>query len=139
MWKPLFIKMLTLSFEVAETLKEFCVMNAKKGSLKKKSSFRKQDRATLRDCVTGVLQCPCCLDVSRASSARGKEHKLTWFRSIPFFPWRPISKKSFLQHVEELCTNNNLKFQEEFSVCCQQLSQHCKTSGSFLGHISCPF
>ncbi|XP_068417378.1 phosphatidylinositol phosphatase PTPRQ isoform X7 [Eschrichtius robustus] len=28
---------------------------------------------------------------------------------------RPISKKSFLQHVEELCTNNNLKFQEEFS------------------------
>ncbi|EMP36509.1 Phosphotidylinositol phosphatase PTPRQ, partial [Chelonia mydas] len=28
---------------------------------------------------------------------------------------RPISKKSFLQHVEELCTDNNLKFQEEFS------------------------
>ncbi|KAK2498862.1 hypothetical protein MC885_017845 [Smutsia gigantea] len=28
---------------------------------------------------------------------------------------RPISKKSFLQHVEELCINNNLKFQEEFS------------------------
>ncbi|XP_063998932.1 phosphatidylinositol phosphatase PTPRQ [Pogoniulus pusillus] len=28
---------------------------------------------------------------------------------------KPVSKKSFLQHVEELCTNNNLKFQEEFS------------------------
>ncbi|XP_052021224.1 phosphatidylinositol phosphatase PTPRQ [Apodemus sylvaticus] len=28
---------------------------------------------------------------------------------------KPICKKSFLQHVEELCTNNNLKFQEEFS------------------------
>ncbi|XP_076189725.1 phosphatidylinositol phosphatase PTPRQ isoform X2 [Aptenodytes patagonicus] len=28
---------------------------------------------------------------------------------------KPISKKSFLQHVEELCTNNNLKFQQEFS------------------------
>ncbi|KAG8439517.1 hypothetical protein GDO86_005642 [Hymenochirus boettgeri] len=28
---------------------------------------------------------------------------------------KPISKKGFLQHVEELCTNNNLKFQEEFS------------------------
>ncbi|XP_053260707.1 phosphatidylinositol phosphatase PTPRQ isoform X4 [Podarcis raffonei] len=27
---------------------------------------------------------------------------------------RPIGKKCFLQHVEELCTNNNLKFQEEF-------------------------
>ncbi|KAM6153634.1 phosphatidylinositol phosphatase PTPRQ [Erethizon dorsatum] len=27
---------------------------------------------------------------------------------------KPISKKSFLQRVEELCTNNNLKFQEEF-------------------------
>ncbi|XP_078504107.1 phosphatidylinositol phosphatase PTPRQ [Lissotriton helveticus] len=28
---------------------------------------------------------------------------------------KPISKKAFLQHVEELCANNNLKFQEEFS------------------------
>ncbi|XP_072123607.1 phosphatidylinositol phosphatase PTPRQ isoform X3 [Mobula birostris] len=34
-----------------------------------------------------------------------KEEKLT----------RPINKKSFLQHVEELCVNNNLKFQEEFA------------------------
>nr|XP_033808593.1 phosphatidylinositol phosphatase PTPRQ isoform X3 [Geotrypetes seraphini] len=28
---------------------------------------------------------------------------------------RPVSKKIFLQHVQELCMNNNLKFQEEFS------------------------
>ncbi|XP_056430425.1 phosphatidylinositol phosphatase PTPRQ isoform X2 [Hyla sarda] len=28
---------------------------------------------------------------------------------------RPVSKKAFLQHIEELCANNNLKFQEEFS------------------------
>ncbi|KAM4676019.1 phosphatidylinositol phosphatase PTPRQ [Discoglossus pictus] len=28
---------------------------------------------------------------------------------------KPVSKKGFLQHVEELCTNNNVKFQEEFS------------------------
>uniref|UniRef100_A0A3Q3J664 Uncharacterized protein n=1 Tax=Monopterus albus TaxID=43700 RepID=A0A3Q3J664_MONAL len=28
---------------------------------------------------------------------------------------RPISKKSFLQHVEELCANDNAKFQEEFA------------------------
>ncbi|XP_058047639.1 phosphatidylinositol phosphatase PTPRQ [Ahaetulla prasina] len=27
---------------------------------------------------------------------------------------RPIGKKCFLQHVEDLCTNNNIKFQEEF-------------------------
>uniref|UniRef100_A0A670YH56 Phosphatidylinositol phosphatase PTPRQ n=1 Tax=Pseudonaja textilis TaxID=8673 RepID=A0A670YH56_PSETE len=27
---------------------------------------------------------------------------------------RPIGKKRFLQHVEDLCTNNNIKFQEEF-------------------------
>uniref|UniRef100_A0A3Q3J6A3 Uncharacterized protein n=1 Tax=Monopterus albus TaxID=43700 RepID=A0A3Q3J6A3_MONAL len=27
----------------------------------------------------------------------------------------PISKKSFLQHVEELCANDNAKFQEEFA------------------------
>ncbi|XP_067855570.1 phosphatidylinositol phosphatase PTPRQ isoform X2 [Heptranchias perlo] len=34
-----------------------------------------------------------------------KEEKLT----------RPINKKSFMQHVEDLCVNNNLRFQEEFS------------------------
>ncbi|XP_063783788.1 phosphatidylinositol phosphatase PTPRQ [Pseudophryne corroboree] len=28
---------------------------------------------------------------------------------------KPVSKKAFLQHVEELCANNNVKFQEEFS------------------------
>ncbi|KAG9490462.1 hypothetical protein GDO78_006025 [Eleutherodactylus coqui] len=28
---------------------------------------------------------------------------------------KPVSKKAFLQHIEELCANNNLKFQEEFS------------------------
>nr|XP_020467948.1 phosphatidylinositol phosphatase PTPRQ isoform X2 [Monopterus albus] len=28
---------------------------------------------------------------------------------------KPISKKSFLQHVEELCANDNAKFQEEFA------------------------
>uniref|UniRef100_A0A3B3RK16 Protein tyrosine phosphatase receptor type Q n=1 Tax=Paramormyrops kingsleyae TaxID=1676925 RepID=A0A3B3RK16_9TELE len=28
---------------------------------------------------------------------------------------RPISKKTFLQHVEDLCTNDNAKFQEEFA------------------------
>nr|DBA31022.1 TPA: hypothetical protein GDO54_006937 [Pyxicephalus adspersus] len=28
---------------------------------------------------------------------------------------RPVGKKAFLQHVEELCANNNVKFQEEFS------------------------
>ncbi|RXM98200.1 Phosphatidylinositol phosphatase PTPRQ [Acipenser ruthenus] len=34
-----------------------------------------------------------------------KEEKLT----------RPVNKKSFLQHVEDLCSNDNVKFQEEFS------------------------
>ncbi|XP_051917347.1 phosphatidylinositol phosphatase PTPRQ [Hippocampus zosterae] len=28
---------------------------------------------------------------------------------------KPISKKSFLQHIEDLCSNDNAKFQEEFS------------------------
>uniref|UniRef100_W5NHK9 Phosphatidylinositol phosphatase PTPRQ n=1 Tax=Lepisosteus oculatus TaxID=7918 RepID=W5NHK9_LEPOC len=28
---------------------------------------------------------------------------------------RPVNKKSFLQHVEDLCANDNVKFQEEFS------------------------
>ncbi|XP_075065450.1 phosphatidylinositol phosphatase PTPRQ isoform X2 [Mixophyes fleayi] len=28
---------------------------------------------------------------------------------------KPVSKKAFLQHIEELCANNNVKFQEEFS------------------------
>lgn len=34
---------------------------------------------------------------------------------ILYFLPRPVSKKAFLQHIEELCANNNLKFQEEFS------------------------
>lgn len=29
---------------------------------------------------------------------------------------RPVNKKSFLQHVEDLCANENAKFQEEFAV-----------------------
>ncbi|KAL6029972.1 hypothetical protein STEG23_013034, partial [Scotinomys teguina] len=49
-----------------------------------------------------------------------KDERLTryssfFFRRKEIFVIQPISKKSFLQHVEELCTNNNLKFQEEFS------------------------
>ncbi|XP_048405543.2 phosphatidylinositol phosphatase PTPRQ isoform X2 [Stegostoma tigrinum] len=49
-----------------------------------------------------------------------KEEKLTRYSSIFFrrkemYVIQPISKKSFLQHVEDLCINNNLKFQEEFS------------------------
>lgn len=29
---------------------------------------------------------------------------------------RPVNKKTFLQHVEDLCANDNAKFQEEFGV-----------------------
>ncbi|XP_055078550.1 phosphatidylinositol phosphatase PTPRQ [Periophthalmus magnuspinnatus] len=29
---------------------------------------------------------------------------------------KPVNKKSFLQHVEDLCSNDNAKFQEEFSA-----------------------
>ncbi|XP_041964869.1 phosphatidylinositol phosphatase PTPRQ-like [Alosa sapidissima] len=28
---------------------------------------------------------------------------------------KPVTKKGFLQHVEDLCANDNAKFQEEFS------------------------
>ncbi|XP_028823211.1 LOW QUALITY PROTEIN: phosphatidylinositol phosphatase PTPRQ-like [Denticeps clupeoides] len=30
-------------------------------------------------------------------------------------PLKPVNKKSFLQHVEDLCANDNARFQEEFS------------------------
>ncbi|XP_060696040.1 phosphatidylinositol phosphatase PTPRQ [Hemiscyllium ocellatum] len=43
-----------------------------------------------------------------------KEEKLTRLLSYRK-SLKPISKKSFLQHVEDLCVNNNMKFQEEFS------------------------
>ncbi|XP_078077230.1 phosphatidylinositol phosphatase PTPRQ [Mustelus asterias] len=43
-----------------------------------------------------------------------KEEKLTRLLSYRK-SLKPINKKSFLQHVEDLCINNNLKFQEEFS------------------------
>ena len=29
---------------------------------------------------------------------------------------RPVNKKSFLQHVADLCANDNTKFQEEYAV-----------------------
>ncbi|XP_078272795.1 phosphatidylinositol phosphatase PTPRQ [Rhinoraja longicauda] len=58
-----------------------------------------------------------------------KEEKLTRYSSLFFRrkeiyviqllsyrkSLKPINKKSFLQHVEDLCINNNLKFQEEFA------------------------
>lgn len=31
-------------------------------------------------------------------------------------PVRPVTKKSFLQHVEDLCASDNARFQEEFAV-----------------------
>ncbi|MGH0140233.1 UNVERIFIED_CONTAM: hypothetical protein FKN15_070894 [Acipenser sinensis] len=49
-----------------------------------------------------------------------KEEKLTryssfFFRRKEIFVIQPVNKKSFLQHVEDLCANDNVKFQEEFS------------------------
>ncbi|RXM99072.1 Phosphatidylinositol phosphatase PTPRQ [Acipenser ruthenus] len=49
-----------------------------------------------------------------------KEEKLTryssfFFRRKEIFVIQPVNKKSFLQHVEDLCSNDNVKFQEEFS------------------------
>ncbi|XP_051886667.1 phosphatidylinositol phosphatase PTPRQ [Pristis pectinata] len=58
-----------------------------------------------------------------------KEEKLTRYSSLFFRrkeiyviqllsyrkSLKPINKKLFLQHVEDLCVNNNLKFQEEFA------------------------
>ncbi|XP_069760121.1 phosphatidylinositol phosphatase PTPRQ [Narcine bancroftii] len=49
-----------------------------------------------------------------------KEEKLTRYSSLFFrrkeiYVIQPINKKSFMQHVEDLCINNNLKFQEEFA------------------------
>lgn len=35
---------------------------------------------------------------------------------LPHLSVRPVNKKSFLQHVEDLCANDNAKFQEEFAV-----------------------
>ncbi|MBN3301575.1 PTPRQ phosphatase, partial [Amia calva] len=43
-----------------------------------------------------------------------KEEKLTRLLSYRK-SLKPVNKKSFLQHVEDLCSNDNTKFQEEFS------------------------
>lgn len=40
---------------------------------------------------------------------------------------RPVNKKTFLQHVEDLCANDNAKFQEEFAVRAFQ-PEHTKMS-----------
>ncbi|XP_068132972.1 phosphatidylinositol phosphatase PTPRQ isoform X2 [Hyperolius riggenbachi] len=49
-----------------------------------------------------------------------KDERLTryssfFFRRKDIYVIQPVTKKTFLQHVEELCANNNVKFQEEFS------------------------
>lgn len=38
------------------------------------------------------------------------------FLHSPALSVRPVNKKSFLQHIEDLCANDNAKFQEEFAV-----------------------
>ncbi|XP_048112165.1 phosphatidylinositol phosphatase PTPRQ isoform X2 [Alosa alosa] len=49
-----------------------------------------------------------------------KEEKINryssfFFRRKEIFVIQPVTKKGFLQHVEDLCANDNAKFQEEFS------------------------
>lgn len=41
---------------------------------------------------------------------------------------RPVNKKTFLQHVEDLCANDNAKFQEEFAVSGFFQPEHTKMS-----------
>uniref|UniRef100_A0A3P9K2Y6 Protein tyrosine phosphatase receptor type Q n=1 Tax=Oryzias latipes TaxID=8090 RepID=A0A3P9K2Y6_ORYLA len=57
-----------------------------------------------------IIETKCKLDqLIAVADMELKQEKLNYRKSLP------VNKKSFLQHVEDLCANDNSKFQEEFA------------------------
>ncbi|MEQ2262201.1 hypothetical protein XENORESO_001073, partial [Xenotaenia resolanae] len=68
---------------------------------------RKKEGGTYSPREAEIIETKCKLDqLIAVADMELKQEKLN----------RPVNKKSFLQHVEDLCANDNAKFQEEFSV-----------------------
>uniref|UniRef100_A0A3B3UF84 Protein tyrosine phosphatase receptor type Q n=1 Tax=Poecilia latipinna TaxID=48699 RepID=A0A3B3UF84_9TELE len=67
---------------------------------------RKKEGGTYSPREAEIIETKCKLDqLIAVADMELKQEKLN----------RPVNKKSFLQHVEDLCANDNAKFQEEFS------------------------
>uniref|UniRef100_A0A3B4UGK1 Protein tyrosine phosphatase receptor type Q n=1 Tax=Seriola dumerili TaxID=41447 RepID=A0A3B4UGK1_SERDU len=67
---------------------------------------RKKEGGTYSPREAEIIETKCKLDqLIAVADLELKQEKLN----------RPVNKKSFLQHVEDLCANDNAKFQEEFA------------------------
>uniref|UniRef100_A0A3Q2DRE6 Protein tyrosine phosphatase receptor type Q n=1 Tax=Cyprinodon variegatus TaxID=28743 RepID=A0A3Q2DRE6_CYPVA len=75
---------------------------------------RKKEGGTYSPREAEIIETKCKLDqliaVADMELKQEKLNLLSYRKSL-----RPVNKKSFLQHVEDLCANDNSKFQEEFS------------------------
>uniref|UniRef100_A0A3Q2Y751 Protein tyrosine phosphatase receptor type Q n=1 Tax=Hippocampus comes TaxID=109280 RepID=A0A3Q2Y751_HIPCM len=76
---------------------------------------RKKEGETYSPREAEIIETKCKLDqliaVADLELKQEKVNRLLSYRKS----LKPISKKSFLQHIEDLCSNDNAKFQEEFS------------------------
>uniref|UniRef100_A0A3Q4I1N9 Phosphatidylinositol phosphatase PTPRQ-like n=1 Tax=Neolamprologus brichardi TaxID=32507 RepID=A0A3Q4I1N9_NEOBR len=74
---------------------------------------RKKEGGTYSPREAEIIETKCKLDqliaVADMELKQEKLNLLSYRKSLP------VNKKSFLQHVEDLCANDNSKFQEEFS------------------------
>ncbi|XP_014873798.1 phosphatidylinositol phosphatase PTPRQ isoform X2 [Poecilia latipinna] len=76
---------------------------------------RKKEGGTYSPREAEIIETKCKLDqliaVADMELKQEKLNRLLSYRKS----LKPVNKKSFLQHVEDLCANDNAKFQEEFS------------------------
>uniref|UniRef100_A0A3Q2WVZ8 Protein tyrosine phosphatase receptor type Q n=1 Tax=Haplochromis burtoni TaxID=8153 RepID=A0A3Q2WVZ8_HAPBU len=76
---------------------------------------RKKEGGTYSPREAEIIETKCKLDqLIAVADMELKQEKLNQLLSYRK-SLKPVNKKSFLQHVEDLCANDNSKFQEEFS------------------------
>uniref|UniRef100_A0A8D0CNN8 Protein tyrosine phosphatase receptor type Q n=1 Tax=Sander lucioperca TaxID=283035 RepID=A0A8D0CNN8_SANLU len=79
---------------------------------------RKKEGGTYSPREAEIIETKCKLDqliaVADLELKQEKLNRLVLYFSS-YLSVRPVNKKSFLQHVEDLCANDNSKFQEEFA------------------------
>uniref|UniRef100_A0A3Q3AT28 Protein tyrosine phosphatase receptor type Q n=1 Tax=Kryptolebias marmoratus TaxID=37003 RepID=A0A3Q3AT28_KRYMA len=77
--------------------------------------LRKKEGGTYSPREAEIIETKCKLDqliaVADMELKQEKLNRLLSYRKS----LKPVNKKSFLQHVEDLCANDNAKFQEEFA------------------------
>uniref|UniRef100_A0A7N6AKE7 Protein-tyrosine-phosphatase n=1 Tax=Anabas testudineus TaxID=64144 RepID=A0A7N6AKE7_ANATE len=77
--------------------------------------IRKKEGGTYSPREAEIIETKCKLDqLIAVADLELKQEKLSRLLSYRK-SLKPVNKKSFLQHVEDLCANDNAKFQEEFA------------------------